>query len=509
MRKPWTRAMLRTGSDVPIRLLLVGLLIGAMVAGMPAPASTEEPSPWQRLVVAVHVHSTVSTGTLTLDELADEAEQVGVDAVVLSDNFSLRYEYGLFPLRGNLKARVGVPSVLDVGPVRYLEMVAEAQRRHPRVLLIPGVEVAPHYFWTGSVLTGDLTMHDAQRNLLVFGLPTSEDYLALPVTGNAAAYRYDWRTARDLLPGLLFIPAALVWRGASLRGARRWFAGGLAGLAVLLLGNAWPFQHPACSVYAEDCAYRPSQAVIDLVEARGGQVYWSLPEARDDHEYSVGPLGAVQVRTEPYPDALHETNGYSGFGGVYEDHHPMTDPGGRWDDLLNQYQTGMRSTWPVLISESGFHGPGADRKRLDRVQTVAWVRERTVPAVLEALAAGRHYAVLHDPTKFLLRLDAFQVQCEGRAKRAGLGDTLRADPGCRPTVTFAVSSSDGTTRPVRLTLIRSGAVIRRVAGETPIRETVIDTEAPDGQPVSYRLEAKAEGELLSNPIFVKPVNREP
>src|SRR5207249_7099552 len=67
------------------------------------------------LVAALHVHSTISTGSLNLDQLAERAERLGLDAVVLSENFVLRYEYGVLPLRGLLKRAVTLPSVLDYG----------------------------------------------------------------------------------------------------------------------------------------------------------------------------------------------------------------------------------------------------------------------------------------------------------------------------------------------------------------------------------------------------------
>ena len=44
------------------------------------------------LVAAFHVHSSVSTGGLSLDQLAEQAETLGLEAVILSDNFVLHYE---------------------------------------------------------------------------------------------------------------------------------------------------------------------------------------------------------------------------------------------------------------------------------------------------------------------------------------------------------------------------------------------------------------------------------
>src|SRR5579884_4539432 len=55
------------------------------------------------LAAAVHVHSTASTGSLSMDALAERAERLGLDAVILTDNFALEYEYGLYPLDGVLR----------------------------------------------------------------------------------------------------------------------------------------------------------------------------------------------------------------------------------------------------------------------------------------------------------------------------------------------------------------------------------------------------------------------
>ncbi|MBI3989053.1 MAG: hypothetical protein HY347_05495, partial [candidate division NC10 bacterium] len=46
---------------------------------------------------AFHVHTTFSTGTLSLEEVIEEARREGIGTVILTDNFLLRFEYGLFP----------------------------------------------------------------------------------------------------------------------------------------------------------------------------------------------------------------------------------------------------------------------------------------------------------------------------------------------------------------------------------------------------------------------------
>src|SRR5713226_1265901 len=136
------------------------LLLLAFAVDASAAASSRE---WRPVTTVFHVHSSISTGNDTLDVLAARARASGIKAVFLTDNYLLRYEYGLFPLRGLFRRTAELPSVMQAGVGRFLSDVSEANRRHPDVLLIPGVEVVPLYYWTGSVFDKNLTMHDAQK----------------------------------------------------------------------------------------------------------------------------------------------------------------------------------------------------------------------------------------------------------------------------------------------------------------------------------------------------------
>ena len=150
--------------------LILGLII--TLAGIDAFAQTMAPAAQaegqaqasQHLVAALHVHSTLSTGTLTLDQLAERARELGIDAIVLSENFALRYEYGLPPLRGVFKVSRTVPSVSARSADRFLQDLAAAQARHPDVLFVPGVEVAPHYYWTGDRKSTRLNSSHSQQS---------------------------------------------------------------------------------------------------------------------------------------------------------------------------------------------------------------------------------------------------------------------------------------------------------------------------------------------------------
>lgn len=462
----------------------------------------------QQLLATVHVHSTASTGELTVEALAERAEQLGLDVLILADNLSLRYEYGLWPLASLLKHRVSFPSVLEYGIERYVDEIAAAQNRHPKLIILPGVEVAPYYYWTGSLWGRSLTMHNAQRNLLVFGLTKPEDYRSLPASGNPGSYTFDWRGAVNGAPMLLVVPAVWLWRPlrsrTDRRSLRRTVACILIVLGVALVANAWPLSQPAFSSYDDRLGYRPYQALIDDVRAKGGLVFWSMTEARDFHEYAVGPFGTVTVKTEPHPEALLQTTGYTGFGGLYQDGRTIIKPGELWDRLL-QLPAHEQRPIPVLIGELAFHGLSDAGKDLPRLVTALWVKERTIAGVLEALRAGHAYAVGDGDHHVQLRLDEFRVVCQGGTKSASIGDRL--DPaGARDLmVRLSVTAADRGRHPVKVRVIRSGQVLALLAGETPFRADWPDTTVPTDERMTYRVEITGSGELLSNPIFVEPI----
>jgi len=463
----------------------------------------------QQLLATVHVHSTASTGELTVEALAERAEQLGLDVLILTDNLSLRYEYGLWPLAGLLKHRVSFPSVLEYGIERYVDEIAAAQSRHPKLIILPGVEVAPYYYWTGSLLGRTLTMHNAQRNLLVLGLTKPEDYRSLPASGNPGSYTFDWQGAVNGAPMLLVVPAVWLWRPfrrrTDRRSLRRTVACILIVLGVALVANAWPLSQPAFSSYDDRLGYRPYQALIDDVRTKGGLVFWSMTEARDFHEYAVGPLGTVTVKTEPHPEALLQTTGYTGFGGLYQDGRTIIKPGELWDRLL-QLPAHEPRPIPVLIGELAFHGFSDAGKDLHRLVTAVWVKERTVAGVLEALRAGHAYAVGDGDHHVQLRLDEFRVVCQGGTKSASVGDRL--DPGGARDlmVRLSVTAADRGRHPVKVRVIRSGQVLAQLAGETPFRVDWPDETVLTDERMTYRVEITGSGELLSNPIFVGPVH---
>jgi len=456
----------------------------------------------------VHLHSDLSTGQYTLEELAEIAERNGVGALLLSENYLNRLDYGVPPFRALTRVSHDSPSVHE-RLHDYLARVARARAARPGVLLIPGVEVMPHYRWSGSPLTLDLLVSDTQKNLLVWGLSDPATLAAIPVIGNCDGGAYSLQSLLDALPVLLVVPGIALllakrWRRRRVGAAviivpqRQWIAGlVLCAIAIAAVIRGWPFTNSAYSPY-ENPGIAPYQAVIDFVERHGGAVVWSFPEARDFGTENVGPV-RVTWSTEPYPDDLLRTFRYTAFGALYEETTRVERPGGAWDRMLVQYAANERSRPAWGLGESGFHDTNAG-KRLARVQTVFLVRERSEAGILEALRQGRLYARHRSPATALALTDFAASSDDARAVS---GETLRPAAGAAVTLGIAIDADGAPAADLKVVLIKNGEVANAWTTTTPFRAS--HKETWDGRPTVFRLEARGGGgRLLSSAIFVRP-----
>jgi len=485
-----------------IRLLLVLLALTAL----PREADTAG----RELRAAVHVHTTFSSGALTLDELLEEARRERLDAVLLADNFLLRFEYGLFPLRGLVRKVVEKPSVMRGGVERYLQAVDAAQARFPDLVLVPGVEVIPYYYWTGSVWTGDLTQWDAQKNLLVLGLTRPAAYAGMPAVGaGGARVPGPARLAELALAAVALVGGTVLLRlrrerpvrlrRFTLRTVRRYRLPGAMtlglGAALALDAAMIPDFHP----YQGNLGIEPYQRVIDYAESLGGAVVWSYPEARDFGRFEVGRFGRVTVRTDPAPETLLQSRGYTGFGAVYEDTVTFTEPGRQWDRLLREYAEGRRARPAWGVGELGYHGRD---KRLGGVTTAFLAAERSRAGLLAALRAGRLYAV-RSLGDYHFVLEEFAMAEEGGGDWVTMGGEVAARGPAPLRLRVRITASDGRAAPIAGRVIRSGAVVAALEGVTPLERTLAVAPPPPGRREFVRLEVTGPRRLLANPIFVR------
>jgi hypothetical protein len=316
------------------------------------------------------------------------------------------------------------------------------------------------------------------------------------------------QTLLDVLPVVLVVPGVVLLarprvrrrplgRAVVVEQRRAWLPGLLlCAVGVTAIVRAWPFTQPLHPAWA-DAGSAPYQDLIDYVERAGGVSVWSLPEASDFGQQAVGPV-QVSWTTEPYPDDLLKTFGYTAFGAIYEDTTRVERPGEAWDRLLMEYAAGQRTRVPWALAESAFHENSAG-KRVGPVQTVFLVRERTEAGVLDALRAGRMYALQRTRDAGFALTEFAAVAGDGAAIS---GQTLRTTPGAPLEVTVALAALDARPVDVRVTLIRNGSIVAAWSGATPLRAR--HRETWDGRPAVFRLEARGTGgRLLSNPVFVR------
>lgn len=485
-------------------------LLGLMALWAAAQAKAEEP-PFRQVPASIRVLTTVSAGQLTPEEVVAEARAEGVRVLVITDQLLVRAEYGLWPLRRLLRRVVERPSVLAYGPERYLKELAELDRRYPEVLVIPGVDVAPAYYYEGSPLRGDLEVRQWSEQMTVIGLTDPEALRGAPVVANP------YRRVRPLgAPGLLVGPlAALITSALICWRIRYGYTGtqrllrplaAAAGVgSLLLLINNFPYSTVEPSPYGGDPGVEPYQDFIDYARRRGALVFWSHPEAAMETSIS-----GVRLLTRPYTDHVEMSRGATGLAVLYGDARRAHLPGELWDRLLLEYTRGERAQPLWGIGEVDFHG---EPLSLRQVETVLMLREVSADEVIEALAAGRSYA-RGGGGDLRLRLGEFVVTDPAAGAEARSGGTLRSSRrvsvlvqgGTEPRGEAGEEGSRGgasTGRAGTVTLVRGGEVVRRERFRDEFR-VQFEEDLPAGM-TYYRVlvEHPRGGELISNPIFVR------
>ncbi|MBI4484276.1 MAG: hypothetical protein HY652_15485 [Acidobacteria bacterium] len=478
-----------------IGALLILAVPGVGGAGVP-PGQT---------AAAVHVHSRYSNGSHTLAELAELARRKDIPVVVVTDSALTRIRYGLPPFRKIFGRGVHRPGVLDAGVETYFREARELSER-TGVRLIPGVEVVPFYYWSGSPWAGNLEVHKFNRHLLVLGLSSPEAYQRIPAIENPRGGTYGLRSAFLLWPGLLVLAGAWLlrprWRIVRMkffqgrRRVRHWKVGAPLVLAgVLGLVNNYPFRYYPWDAYDEDAGIAPYQYVIDWVNDAGGLIFWSYPEAKYPPVRSHG----ATVLSPPHPEDLLSSRDYTGMEVIYGDIRGVLLPGRQWDQLLEEFGRGKRARPPWGLGSLDFHEerPGNPWSQLDSVLTVLLTEDRSEEGVLGALRAGRAYAVWQGhPSK--LWLASFTVN-DRRGLSLNQGESGELASPVR--VHFRLVT-DGSTESLEVRLIRSGNVVSSWGTSGPGGNFALEEELPRGR-YYYRLLVEGKyHQMASNPIFV-------
>jgi len=441
------------------------------------------------------VKTRYSGGCANVEETATAAKQAGLDIVIFNDRVRNSIQYGIFPFKRIIKKTNEGPSILSTSSNVYLSNIKDKDKQFRETLLIPGADVSPFYYWTGSVFKKNLVAHNWDKRLSIIGLEYGEDFEQIPILDSNFSTKYAAKFQNSVIGfGLLLVIALSM----AFKGFYRKAAIPLAVFFVLLIFNNHPFRSSLFDQYHGDRGVAPYQEVIDYAFAKGAMVFWDDVEAVNGKRQ----WGTIQLETQPHPEDLVLSRNYTGFQAVADKPVTLTEPGNVWDHVLTQYVRGERKHPVWGYGANNFLCAGEAGPVLGAVRTVFLVREKQKEAVLDAMRKGRMYAV-RQPGRHRLSLDEFVIKDAGSEKKATLGEKLVST--AFPEINLKVHSTGGNEKRAKVFLIRNGKVIKRQSVVLPYELEMIDSQVDMSGPAYYRVKVIASpvDYLLSNPVFVK------
>ena len=490
--RPQRRGILSSKYPIPGTRLI--LLWAGMILFLFSPVAWAE----SQLDLVLDVKSKFSDGCLSIQNMVELAQRRNIQGLVVADHERVSLEYGLPPLERIFKKKESGPSVLENGASTYLAEIRQVNEAFPQVLVIPGVESAPYYYWTGSPFDGDLVAHNWDKHLLVVGLNAPAEYEQLPTLNSNASWAY---YDRFLWPFAAYLAGGVVCLVFFLRKKRPRLSLVGMGLFFLFAFNVHPLRSSPFDAYHGDAGTAPYQETIDYATGRGALTFWNhleSPTANGDKT-----AGSMKLSTPVHPEDLLLTEGYTGFQVMDDAPVPAAEPGKEWDQLLLQYVDGQRKHPVWGYGANDYHCEDQDNHKLGAVRTVVSVEKNDIQSVLDALRSGRMYAVTQPAEDSHLALDRFAVADGVTEKFAEAGSGLVTTDF--PEVSLEVRSTGGKETTATVSIIRSGRVVKRESVALPYKANWRDLEVDLEKPVFYRVavESPGGGRLLSNPVFVK------
>lgn len=440
-----------------------------------------------------------SDGAHSLEFLIKLAKKRGLNVLFINDHDRKVLEYGIRPFQHILKKRVEKPSINKTGSENYLNMIESASKKFPEMILFPGAESSPFYYWKGSYFKKDLTVCDWEKHLLIVGLEKPRDYKELPILHNGHSTRYtsSMISAGFFLPIIpLIFSIFLIKR----KGLTRYAGMAIFIISLLLFINNHPFKSSPYDQYHGYQGILPYQLLINYVNSRGGMIFWNHPETKS----GLGKLDFIHKETLPYPQVLIESINYTGFAALYGDSITVTEPGNIWDQVLMEYCLGQRERPVWGISSADFHEEGSAGEKLGNFPTIFLVKNKTKKDILNALKKGRMYAYRGDVESPRLILDDFSVYDSETSKTGFMGEEIFSKGYLRINISLSTADSEkGNSITVRL--IRDGRLLKTFSGETPLKINFEDEIIKPRKKIYYRTDArdKKGRKIISNPIFVK------
>jgi len=474
-----------------IFILTLVLMLASFISVQLCRAGSDLPRPYMAVTGLMDLRSTFSDGVHSIEELVKMARSRGFRVVFINDHDRIALSYGIPPFRRILRYKKEFPSIMTHGPEKFLEEISRVSKKFPEVIIIPGCITSAYYYWTGSWLKRNLTAHEYDRKILIVNFTMPEDYGNIPTLHGKLSLKY----TKERLPVLMLflVPFFIGFILTRWKGLYRWMGVIIIIFSVLAIIDFNPFRSSLFNPYQGDQGIAPFQQMIDYVNERGGLSFWNYPEQRS----GIRQYGSIKVNTPPYPEVLHLSRNYTGFAAIYGDKITVTDPGGEWDRVLNEYCRGTRARPAWGVSTSDFHEDGRLGLKLGVYPTTFLIQEFSKSGVLEAMKEGRMYCSLGDGRRWP-QLDYFNVLGK-EGERVFMGETLTT--AHYPVIRFRVSYNTQKSVPASILLIRGGTLLETFKGNTPLEIEYTDDQVPPSEKTYYRL-VDAKKHLTSNPIFV-------
>ncbi|MEE9258031.1 MAG: hypothetical protein V3U37_00690 [Nitrospinaceae bacterium] len=449
----------------------------------------------------VDVKSRFSAGCSTVQELGEIAQFGKVDVLVFGDYARDSMEYGIFPFERIFKKKQEKSSVLTSGAAAYVAEVNDNDRQIQETVLVPAVEVAPFYYWTGNPFDKTLVAHNWDKHLLVVGMEAPEDIEQLPILNSNFSKNFIAQYQVICIGLAVLFLAAL---GAAYKGYYRKVTIPVAALLLLGAVNNHPFQSSPFNQYNGDKGIEPYQAVIDYVRSKEGMVFWNHMETN----FSQTVAEDVGGETLPHSEDLVLSRGYTGFQTVTGDPSFLMESDSAWDHVLNEYVRGERKDPAWGYGGNNFTCEDEGRHKFGMARTIFLVREKSREAVLDAMRSGRMYAV-HQPGDDRLSLDEFTVSDKVTGHHAEMGEELLVTDF--PEIKVKVHTTKGGGKTARFIVIRNGKEVKQETAALPYELNWRDVEVDKSGVVYYRVNVIVDinDHIVSNPIFVRFVGEPP
>lgn len=417
------------------------------------------------------IHSNISDGQYSLEMVAELAKEKGIQVLVFGDSALRQWQYGIWPLRDLIKKTYRENSVLRFGTEKYVKIIS-LLKDSSGLVLIPGLEVSPFFYWEGSPFSKNLALIDYYKQFLVIGLKPN-DCQNLPIVGNRRFFYLSKNALFSLWPMLIIVFGLRLLRKKALGIS-------LVVIGALFLTNNLPFSTSRFNVYQGYQGIKPYQDLIDYVNRKGGLIFWAHPEMLSQKIYF-----GVEFYTLPHPEDLLLTHDYTGFGvtsGL-----KLTEIGNIWDKMLLEYIEGKRKNPVWIIGTAHYTG---QQGKIDNPETLFFIKEAKQEDVLDALKQGRMYVRFNSGSNPVI-LSEFKL---GNIDPSAIQIIIKGNQSYSPEA-------------IKIELIRNGKVFKsfeETGSEWSI--AVEDNLLKKEKRVYYRLRISSDSCLiLSNPVFTEKI----